>query len=166
MNRQTTFRGVANLLLLLWSIWLLPAAPARGAEPRPRLVLQITVDQLRGDLPFRFPDRLGEGGFVRLEAMGTHFTDAHYQHANTETAVGHATLFTGADPSRHGIVANDWIDQNTLEFVYCTEDKDHHRIGSEPKAHEGISPRNLRASTIGDELVVHNAGDRGSSASP
>jgi hypothetical protein len=32
--------------------WLLPLL-ALAAESTPRLVLQITVDQLRGDLPFR-----------------------------------------------------------------------------------------------------------------
>jgi hypothetical protein len=89
---------------------------------------------------------------------GTWYTDAHYRHANTETAVGHATLATGADPSRHGIVANDWIDQKTGAFVYNTEDDRHHIVGRKPSAHEGVSPRRLLASTISDELVVHNGG--------
>ena len=60
---------------------------------------------------------------------GTWYIDAHYQHANTETAVGHATPATGAGPSRHGLVANDWIDQKTGAFVYNTEDDRHHIIG-------------------------------------
>jgi predicted AlkP superfamily pyrophosphatase or phosphodiesterase len=72
--------------------------------------------------------------------------------------VGHATLATGADPSRHGIVANDWIDSETGAFVYCTEDNRHHLIGREPKDHEGVSPRNLLTSTFSDELVVHTGG--------
>jgi predicted AlkP superfamily pyrophosphatase or phosphodiesterase len=131
---------------------------ASAASDPPRLVLQITVDQLRGDLPGRYADRLTEGGFRYLMEKGTWYIDAHYQHANTETAVGHATLATGADPSRHGIVANDWIDQKTGAFVYNTEDEHHHIIGQEPKAHEGVSPRNLAASTFGDELVVYNGG--------
>ena len=96
--------------------------PAFAADKNPKLVLQITVDQLRGDLPMRFKKRLGKGGFRYLLENGIHYKNAHYQHANTETAVGHATLATGADPSRHGIVANDWIDQKTGSFVYCTED--------------------------------------------
>lgn len=125
---------------------------------RPRLVLQITVDQLRGDLPMRYRDRLGPGGFRFLLEQGTHYANAHYRHANTETAVGHATLFTGADPSQHGLVANDWVDAATGAFVYNTEDARHHLIGQEPRPHEGVSPRNLLASTIGDELVVSNAG--------
>ena len=119
---------------------LRPTAP-------PRLVLLITVDQLRGDMPTRFLDRLGTGGFRYLLEHGTHYANAHYRHANTETACGHATLFTGADPSRHGIVANDWIDSTTGAFVYNTEDHRHHLIGKDPQPHKGMSPRNLLAST-------------------
>jgi predicted AlkP superfamily pyrophosphatase or phosphodiesterase len=125
---------------------------------KPKLVLQITVDQLRGDLPTRYLDRLGKGGFRYLLEKGTYYSNAHYRHANTETAVGHATLFTGADPSRHGLIGNSWIDQSTGKFVYNTEDDRHHLIGKDPKPHKGVSPRNLLASTIGDELVVSNAG--------
>jgi predicted AlkP superfamily pyrophosphatase or phosphodiesterase len=129
----------------------------RAAET-PRLIVQITVDQLRGDLPMRYRGRLPEGGFRYLLEQGTHYANAHHRHANTETAVGHATLVTGADPSRHGIVGNDWIDPKTGAFVYNTEDDRHQRIGQEPKPHSGVSPRNLLSSTIGDELVLSNAG--------
>ncbi len=148
----------SSALLIAALAVLVAAAPMLAASSTPRLVLQITVDQLRGDLPARYADRLTDGGFRYLMEEGTWYIDAHYQHANTETAVGHATLATGADPSRHGIVANDWIDQKTGAFVYNTEDDRHHIIGREPKAHEGVSPRNLAASTFGDELVVHNGG--------
>jgi predicted AlkP superfamily pyrophosphatase or phosphodiesterase len=151
----------AKRFILAFSICLLLHGlilPATAEQKHPKLILQITVDQLRGDLPMRFKERLGKGGFRYLLEKGTHYKNAHYQHANTETAVGHATLATGADPSRHGIVANDWIDQQTGEFVYNTEDDRHHIIGSQPKPHQGVSPRNLLASTIGDELVVNNGG--------
>ena len=126
-----------------------------AGQKAPKLILHITVDQLRGDLPMRFKERLGKGGFRYLLEKGTHYNNAHYQHANTETAVGHATLFTGADPSRHGLIANDWLDQTTGKFVYNTEDERHHIIGQKPRPHQGVSPRNLLSSTIGDELVVH-----------
>jgi len=152
-----TFSKRAVILIAMLAVVAL-AAPVPAAFSAPRLVLQITVDQLRGDLPARYDDRLSEGGFRYLMEKGTWYIDAHYRHANTETAVGHATLATGADPSRHGIVANDWIDQKTGAFVYNTEDERHHIIGREPKAHEGVSPRNLAASTFGDELVVHSGG--------
>ena len=51
-----------------------------------------------------------------------------------------------------------WIDPLTGESVYNTEDARHHLIGKDPKPHQGVSPRNLLASTIGDELVISNAG--------
>lgn len=132
------------------------AAEAESAAPK--LVVQITVDQLRGDLPMRYRERLGKGGFRYLLEQGTHYLNAHYRHANTETAVGHATLVTGADPSRHGIVSNYWFDQTSGETVYNTEDDRHHILGKKPKPHKGVSPRNLLSSTIGDELVLSNAG--------
>jgi len=132
---------------------------AQESSPvKPKLVLQITVDQFRGDLPTRFLDRLGEGGLRYLIENGTYYSNAHYRHANTETAVGHATLFTGADPSRHGLVGNNWIDPLTGESVYNTEDDRYHLIGKDPKPHEGVSPHNLLSTTIGDELVISNAG--------
>ena len=162
-------RLVATLLILTplgACSWLAPhrhgprhhAGAAAQPAATPKLVLQVTVDQLRGDLPSRYRDRLGEGGFRYLLEDGAHFTNAHYRHANTETAPGHATLATGADPARHGIVANDWIDGETGAFVYNTEDDRHHLIGEEPRAHQGVSPRNLLASTFGDELVLHSNG--------
>jgi len=142
------------LLVFVFSAW----AVAGTVNEKPKLILQITIDQMRGDFPMRYKDRLGEDGFRYLMEKGTWYIDAHYQHANTETAVGHASLATGADPSRHGIVANDWIDQKTGAFVYNTEDERHHIIGREPKAHEGVSPHNLLSSTFSDELLVHNGG--------
>ena len=158
MKRQT----VASIIPVLTGAFLLlifgTSRAQRNDSAKPKLVLQITVDQLRGDLPTRYLDRLGKGGFRYLLEQGTHYTNAHYRHANTETAVGHATLFTGADPARHGLVGNNWIDQSTGELVYNTEDDRHHLIGKSPKPHKGVSPRNLLASTIGDELVVANAG--------
>ena len=147
-------------LVFVFSAW----AVSGTVNEKPKLILQITIDQMRGDFPMRYKDRLGEDGFRYLMEKGTWYIDAHYQHANTETAVGHASLATGADPSRHGVVANDWIDQKTGEFVYNTEDERHHIIGREPKAHEGVSPHNLLSSTeeaekmgIGSIAAIHGS---------
>lgn len=138
---------------------MLPGASALADEREDvKLVVQITVDQLRGDTMTRFGDRFVVGGFSYFLNNGIHYSNAHYRHANTETAPGHASLVTGAYPSAHGIVANDWIDADSGEFVYNTEDDRHSYIGAEPRAHQGVSPRNLLSSTIGDELIVHTGG--------
>ena len=39
-----------------------PVKDTTNAVQKPRLILQITVDQLRGDLPTRYFDLLGKGG--------------------------------------------------------------------------------------------------------
>ncbi len=153
MNRQRLFTA----LFVLFSPCLLPAKPQEPA-PTPRLVLQITVDQLRGDLLDRMRSRFVEGGLGRLMTEGAHYTVAHYAHGSTMTAPGHATLFTGANPREHGIVANEWFDPKTGHVVYNCEDMDHAELGAEPKRGAGSSPKNLMGSTIGDELVVASGG--------
>lgn len=122
----------------------------------PQLIVQITVDQLRGDMPRRMRGRDAGSGLDVLLARGVYFTNAHYDHANTETAVGHATLFTGATPAEHGMVANDWLDRETGKRVYNVGDSSERTLGEDGRS--GVSPRNLRATTWGDELVLASGG--------
>ena len=109
MHRIATAIGLA--LLASGAAW------AQTVERPVRLVLQITVDQLRGDLIDRYSAGFGEGGFRRLIDDGMFFVDAHHRHANTETVVGHTTLATGTDPAVHGMVANVWLDRATGKLV-------------------------------------------------
>jgi predicted AlkP superfamily pyrophosphatase or phosphodiesterase len=150
----------AKVALIAVFAQLLSFEASAAAEDRYRvkLVVQITVDQLRGDAITRFGDRFVKGGFRHFLDKGLHYSNAHYRHANTETAPGHAVLATGAYPSAHGVVSNDWIDAGTGAFVYNTEDDRHAFIGMQPKPHQGMSPRNLQSSTFGDELVLHSGG--------
>ncbi|MDH3334994.1 MAG: alkaline phosphatase family protein, partial [Gammaproteobacteria bacterium] len=90
--------SIASLILRAATIAALVFALSANAGDRPKLILQVTVDQLRGDLPTRYYDRLGEGGFRYLWESGIVYRNAHHAHANTETIVGHATLATGAHP--------------------------------------------------------------------
>jgi predicted AlkP superfamily pyrophosphatase or phosphodiesterase len=143
-----------------------------GAHLKPRLVLQITVDQLRGDLPTRYYDRLGEGGFRYLWESGIVYTDAHHDHANTETIVGHATLATGAYPSIHGMIGNIWFDRESGQTTYNIEDADYRLLtaGADVDANteidptqkvarsEGRSPRAILVTTFSDELRSNSAG--------
>lgn len=78
-----------------------------GQPPRPRLIVQIVVDQLSADL-FRRYDSIYSGGLRRLLDRGRHYTDFVFDHALTNTAPGHATLATGTHPRRHGVPSNYW----------------------------------------------------------
>ncbi len=72
----------------------------------PTLVVQITVDQLRPDYFDRFASQL-TGGLGRLMRNGARFTNAFHDHATTETAPGHATLWSGRYPAHTGVVLNE-----------------------------------------------------------
>ena len=99
-----------------------PKQPSMVQNEKPKLVLQITVDGLRADLIERYRDRFVDDGFNYLLSNGAVFTNAHYQHANTETIVGHTTLSTGTIPAMHGMVGNVWYDRSTGELAYNIED--------------------------------------------
>ncbi len=151
---------------------LLFTGPALAASTAPRLVLQITVDALRGDLPTRYYDRLGENGFRYLWEKGTVYADAHHAHANTETIVGHATLATGAMPAVHGMIGNVWFDRSENRTMYNIEDDRYQlltagggvdknaEIDSTQKAakSDGRSPSAIMVTTTGDELAISTAG--------
>ena len=158
-------------VLCFINVVLLPIAHSLAGEP-PRLILQITVDQLRGDLPLRYYDRLGEGGFRYLWENGTVYSNAHHAHANTETIVGHATLATGAHPSLHGMIGNLWFDRETGELTYNIEDSRYPlltegvdvdkqtEIDPTQKAAgtDGRSPMAILGTTFSDELAIHTGG--------
>lgn len=80
-------------------------APSRSADPRPTLVVFLTIDQLRGDYFARFGHQF-TGGLRRFDVAGAHFTRAFQDHANTETAPGHASTMSGRFPVHTGIAAN------------------------------------------------------------
>lgn len=150
-----------------------PQDEAREApDHQPRLVLQITVDQLRGDLIRRYANHWGEGGFRRLLDEGAVYANAHHAHANTETIVGHTTLATGAHPSTHGMVGNLWMDRADREVRYNVEDAEFPVLSSKPLVDReteldptqraarsnGRSPRSILVSTFGDELTLFSGG--------
>jgi len=167
-----TRRTLQSLIGLL-GMALLPIPLAAAEQPAaPRLIVQITVDQLRGDLPTRFREQLGEGGFTWLLDHGVRYASAHYQHANTETIVGHACLATGAHPRVHGMVANVWLDRGLGRLVYNIEDPSVRLLSADADVDaateidptqraakvEGRSPAALLVSTFGDELAIRTAG--------
>ena len=164
-------RQLCNRTGLLLSMLVISSAVF--AADKPKLILQITVDQLRGDLPVRYYDRLGEGGFRYLWESGIVYRDAHHDHANTETIVGHTTLATGAYPSIHGMIGNLWFDRETGFTTYNVEDSNYKLLtkGASVDAtteidptqraarSEGRSPAAILVSTFSDELRSNTNGN-------
>lgn len=134
---------------------LVASASASAYNARPKLVVVIVIDQFRGDYIERYADQFGEGGFRLLLQRGAVFTNCYYQYANTRTAPGHATLFTGAYSDRHGIFNNEWWEASEKKFVSSVEDANTKLVGA---AGVGASPHNLMADTLGDELKLATGG--------
>ena len=85
---------------------------ARTAAERPRLVVQITFDQLRGDLLERYRPALS-GGLKRVLDQGWWVRHGEAAHGLTVSWPGHATLATGMYPDapwpdRQRMVGKGW----------------------------------------------------------
>lgn len=124
-----------------------------AARQRPRLAVLMVIDQARPDYLTRFAPYFTKG-FRRLIDSGAFFPNVYHDHANTETAVGHAALSTGCFPNRNGIIANEWYERAEKRLLYCCEDSsavtlDHPKLA-------GRSPRRLQVPAVGDWLKQAN----------
>jgi hypothetical protein len=148
-------RLLAVALAVLLSACTVPQTTTSGDAPagaKPRLVVFLVVDGLPQRQVVDYRDQLAPDGLARFLDRGAWFSDAHYGHAHTATAPGHAVMLTGAYPYRTGIIGNEWRDNATGEMEYCTGDAAHKYIGHETKKLDGTSPKNLKVETLGDVL--------------
>jgi arylsulfatase A-like enzyme len=167
---MSRFRRSA-VLALVAALVFCGRAPAGDPAPRPALILLVVIDQFPASLLDALEPRLALGGFRRLIERGTVYRDARYPQAATLTAVGHATIATGALPRQHGIPGNEWYDAAGDAKVYCVADPAHHWVGGKEGEEAGTSPRNLACPTFGDgwriatgkraEVVAISLKDRG-----
>jgi predicted AlkP superfamily pyrophosphatase or phosphodiesterase len=146
-----------TLLTVAFVLIAFTSALASAYNGHPKLVVVIVIDQFRGDYLERYRDQFGEGGFKLFLDHGANFTDCNYDYANTRTAPGHATLFTGAYSNSHGIMANEWWDPKKKRVVTSVEDDDTKLVGIAGDK-TGASPHNLLADTLGDELKLATQG--------
>ncbi len=158
-----------------------PATPAPAPvtysayNAHPKLVVIVVIDQFRADYLERYRADFKGHGFRLFLDKGAYFPDCYYDYANTKTAPGHATLGTGAYSDGHGIAGNEWwdLDRNKDRPVSSVEDERYRLVGlpdtsipanlpnapaSAPNFVIGASPRNLHASTLGDELRLATQG--------
>lgn len=157
MSGKTSAICNARAALLLLFLILPHGTGAQGSTPRtklanspgrPKLVVLLVVDQMRGDYVDKFRSQW-TAGLKRLVEEGAWFRDAAYPYAGTETCVGHSTISTGAFPATHGMVANAWWDRETQKVVTCTSDPNVKDIG-----YAGVIPS---ATTTGGDSAARMA---------
>jgi predicted AlkP superfamily pyrophosphatase or phosphodiesterase len=170
MNCRPRLLSCLLLVCLLILVTIASASPARAQAylGNPRLIVIIVIDQFRGDYLNRDHDKFTTRGFRLFTDQGAWFTDCYYDYANTKTAPGHATIGTGAYSDGHGIETNEWWDASRSDTAKVTsvEDERYQLVDiptsslttSKAKYLTGASPRNLRATTLGDELRLATQG--------
>lgn len=127
------------------------AATDAGSQPI-NLVLLIAVDQMRGDYLKRYESQF-RGGFARLTRGGAWFTNAHHDHAITETAPGHATMLSGRFPRSTGISQDvDGVQDPSSPIV-------------DGYLGDGASPFRFHGTTLVDWLIAKDSRSRALSVS-
>src|SRR5262245_18345396 len=114
-------------------IGLLAAPVFAGTPEKPRLVVLVVFDQMRGDYLEKWKPLFGTDGFARLETEGAWYVNCHYPYAITATGPGHSSMLTGCGPEVHGIIGNTWYDRASGAVVNCSESAKYQRVPSVPK---------------------------------
>jgi len=154
------------IFLFAFLLTISPALPcaASAYDAHPKLVVILVIDQFREDYLERYRADFKGQGFNLFLDHGAFFPDCYYDYANLVTAAGHATIGTGAYTDGHGIENNQWWDlnRNTKRPISSVEDPRYSIVGlpanAPEAAREGASPRNLLATTVGDEVRLATAG--------
>ncbi len=138
------------LTLLAVLGWNAETAAQNGARQVPRLVVNITIDQLRSDYLEAYAPLYSANGFRKLLEQGKVYENASYPMQETDRASAVSTVITGTVPYYHSIIGQRWIERETLRPILCTETL---RQNGTP------SPAQLSVSTLGDELKVATNGE-------
>ncbi|HYF03113.1 MAG TPA: alkaline phosphatase family protein, partial [Patescibacteria group bacterium] len=125
----------------LLKIFLLLALCHTATTQKPKLIVVISYDQMRGDYVERWGNTWSKDGFLKIKNEGAYFKNCFFEHATNMTAPGHATLLTGCYPAKTGIVANDFYEPSIDKIIYSCEDSTY-----------GLSPRNMKTLALGDML--------------
>jgi arylsulfatase A-like enzyme len=136
---------------MIWGLLSVLLPTVSGSLPRPRLVVVITVDQLRPDYLARYRRQL-VSGLDLLESEGAVFVRAYQDHAVTETAPGHASVLSGRWPVHTGIVRNGaGVQDSTAPLLGAPG--------------PGASPARFQGTTLFDWLEAAEPGARALSVS-
>lgn len=135
-------------------IAILVVTNLEAQQQAPKLVVCITVDQLRGDYIEYFYNTFGERGFKRLMNEGLVYSNIRFEFSDVDQASAFATLFTGSNPCFNGISGDKTYDFENSKEVSILNDPEY--LGNYTKEH--YSPKQLYSSTIGDELKIASKG--------
>lgn len=132
---------------------------ATAADHKPRMVINLVVSSMRATDLERYGDNFVDGGIRSLMAEGATLSDVHHNYMLTSTPAGLATIVTGAQPSTHGIVGNQWWSYVDSSNVKLIEDRKQRPVEfstgtGNHSAHRLVVP------TLGDMLLTENSASK------
>ena len=143
-----------RILTSLLAVMAIAGLQAQEVPAVPKLVVGLTIDQLRMEYIEAFSAMYGERGFKRLWREGRIYRNAEYDYQNVDRASAMASICTGTSPHLHGIIGNAWMDRSSLQVVNCVEDTRFMGIYTS----ESTSPHRLKVSNLSDELTIATQG--------
>ena len=143
-----------RILTSLITAIVITGLQAQNTPAAPKLVVGLTIDQLRADYIEAFSALYGERGFKRLMKEGRIYANGEYDFINVDPSSAVASIYTGATPYYNGIPGSRWMDRNSLRIVKCVDDAGFMGIYTS----ENTSPQYLQVSTLSDELMVATQG--------
>lgn len=126
-------------------------------KPKPKVVIGIVVENMRPDYIQRYWNKFGNDGFKKLYNNGAVCNNVKITQHTQSYAGGTATLFTGVNPSVHGIVDRTWYDRLKSKEVECTEDDYYFTVGGDTDQ-GNASPVKLLSYTLTDNLKIFTRG--------
>ena len=149
--------GLSFVIVLLFTG--LTKAQKSPVEPTkaPKVVIGIVIENMRPDYIQRYWNKFEDNGFKKLYTEGAVCTNVRMTLQVQNYASGTATLFTGVNPSSHGIINKKWYDKFKEQETDCTEDEYYIAVGADTKA-GNASPKKLLSNTITDILKVYSMG--------
>ncbi|MDY6799679.1 MAG: alkaline phosphatase family protein [Bacteroidota bacterium] len=119
----------------------------------PKLIVGITIEEMRYEMLLRYWDTFTNNGLKKIINEGAFCTQVHHNYLITQNAPGQASIVTGTYPSYHGIIADQWYDKLGKKEVGAGDEKKYNLMNGRISL-GNFSPKNLLASTIGDELKL------------
>ena len=170
------YRCLSNTLLILYVKYVVPKRDAKYFNPRyyaviivlfgipasaqiirpvqnetePKLIIGITVDQLDSEYYEKLLPLFSDNGLKELWNNGYNRPNSTFDFDEADIASATASIYTGASPLQHGIVASRWMDRKTLNVGSLAEDNSYDGTNTFDKC----SPKRLLATNLADELYL------------
>ena len=145
-GKVSNFRFPIILLALMSLSLTLQAKP----EKSPKLVVGIVIDQLDEESIEKLLPVIGTEGLKRLWTDGYNRTNATFDYDDMDRASAVASIYTGASPFQHGIVAGRWMNPKTLLPSSPVDDGNYKGINTIDMS----SPGKLLATNLADEIKL------------